>query len=161
MVVLSGEQVVQVIGALGVTHLVWIPDSALGEWQGALERVVDLELIRPCREGEALGIGAGLWLGGKRPLVAMQCTGFFEAGDAFRNVVHDLAVPLWLIVGARSYFARRRGIEDSAAHFAEPILAAWKVGYQLLERPTEATEVVALFRRAEARREPFVLVIAE
>ena len=48
-------------------------------------------------------MAAGLSLGGARPVVVCQCTGLFEAGDALRNVVHDLKLPLKLVVGVRSY----------------------------------------------------------
>src|SRR4051812_4787701 len=82
--------------AAGFTHVVWIPDSSLGPWESALDASKQLTLIRPCREGEAIGIAAGLMLGGAQPVVVIQCTGLFEAGDALRNVVHDLKLPLKL-----------------------------------------------------------------
>src|SRR4051812_2677987 len=114
----------------GFTHVVWIPDSALGPWEAALVSSPDLKLVRPCREGEAIGVAAGLLLGGARPVVVIQCTGLFEAGDALRNVVHDLALPLKLIVGVRSYRAYAAGqSKDNCPAFTEPILKAWQVPY--------------------------------
>ena len=41
--------------AAGFTHVVWIPDSALGPWEPALVSSDKLKLVRPCREGEAVG----------------------------------------------------------------------------------------------------------
>jgi sulfopyruvate decarboxylase TPP-binding subunit len=123
----------------GFTHVVWIPDSAIGPWEAALVASPDLKLIRPCREGEAIGIAAGLLLGGARPVVVIQCTGLFEAGDALRNVVHDLGLPLKLIVGVRSYRAYAAGqSKDNCPAFSEPILRAWQVTYTLLADPDEA-----------------------
>ena len=54
------------------------------------------------REGEAWAIAAGLQLGGKRPLVMIQNTGLFESGDALRNVLFDLRLPLVAVIGYRS-----------------------------------------------------------
>jgi sulfopyruvate decarboxylase TPP-binding subunit len=123
----------------GFTHVVWIPDSAVGPWEPALVASAKLKLIRPCREGEAIGIAAGLMLGGARPVVVIQCTGLFEAGDALRNVVHDLGLPLKLIVGVRSYRAFAAGkTTDNCPAFTEPILQAWRVPYTLLAEPDEA-----------------------
>ena len=96
----DGPAVVSALKRCGVTHVVWVPDSSIGTWEPALLAEPSLTLLRACREGEAIGIAAGLLLGGKRPLVAIQCTGLFEAGDALRNVVHDLRLPLFLFVGA-------------------------------------------------------------
>jgi sulfopyruvate decarboxylase TPP-binding subunit len=85
-----------------------------------------LQLIRPTREGEAVGLAAGLMLGGARPLVVIQCTGFFEAGDAVRNAVHDLCLPLKLLVGVRSWRAHQAGkTSDNCPRYAEPLARAW------------------------------------
>ena len=100
------------IAAAGFTHVVWIPDSFVGPWESALASSSQLKLIRPCREGEAIGIAAGLMLGLARPVVIIQCTGLFEAGDSLRNVVHDLNLPLKLIVGVRSYGGIPGGQDD-------------------------------------------------
>src|SRR5215212_1395084 len=97
----DGPAVVAALEAAGFTHLVWIPDSHLGTWEPALAGS-RLAPVRVCREGEAVGLAAGLMLGGAAPLVVMQCTGFFEAGDAVRNVVHDLKLPLKMVVGVRN-----------------------------------------------------------
>ena len=62
-----------------------------------------LSLVRVCREGEAWTIAAGLYLGGQRPLVVIQNTGLFESGDALRNVLFDLGLPLFALIGYRNY----------------------------------------------------------
>src|SRR6185437_13807394 len=122
---IAGATVAAALEAAGFTHLVWIPDSHLGTWDAALSQS-RLAPIRPCREGEAVGIAAGLILGGTRPLVAIQCTGFFEAGDAVRNVVHDLKLPLKLLVGVRSWRAMQAGkAADNCPHYAQRLVKAW------------------------------------
>ena len=135
---IDGPSVVAALEAAGFTHLVWIPDSHFGTWETALS-ASKLKPIRPCREGEAVGIAAGLMLGGARPLVVMQCTGFFEAGDAVRNAAHDLKLPLKLIVGVRSWHAARAGKgRDNCPHFADKLVAAWELPYTRFD-PTAAT----------------------
>ncbi len=123
---LDGATVVRAIEAAGFTHVVWIPDSHLGTWEPALAASPRVRLVRATREGEAVGLAAGLMLGGARPLVAVQCTGFFEAGDAVRNVVHDLNLPLKLVIGVRGWRAHRVGkTADNCPRFAEPLVRAW------------------------------------
>jgi sulfopyruvate decarboxylase TPP-binding subunit len=124
--------------AAGLTHVVWIPDSSIGPWEAALV-ASKLNLIRPCREGEAIGVAAGLMLGGARPVVVIQCTGLFEAGDALRNAVHDLKLPLKLIIGVRSYGAFLASqTTDTCPAFTEPILRTWQLPYTLLATADEA-----------------------
>ena len=147
----DGPAVARHFADAGFTHVIWIPDSAIGVWEPALQSSIDLTLIRPAREGEAIAIAAGLMLGGARPVVAIQCTGLFEAGDALRNVVHDLALPLKLIVGVRSYRAFAAGQSaDNCPAFTEPILTAWRIPYALLADPTDAEFGVAIHDLAAA-----------
>src|SRR5262249_1969891 len=64
----------------GVTHIVWLPDSETGFlYKAILESPITL--VPVCREGESMAIAAGLIMGGKRPVILIQSTGFFESGD--------------------------------------------------------------------------------
>ncbi len=130
--------VVAALEAAGFTHLVWIPDSHLGTWEAALGGT-KLTPIRVTREGEAIGLAAGLMLGGAKPLVVVQCTGFFEAGDAVRNVAHDLKLPLKMIVGVRSWRAAQAGkTADNCPHFADQVVKAWELPFSYFD-PEKAT----------------------
>jgi len=136
----SPQDAVAAITAAGFTHVVWIPDSFFGAWDEPLSRSL-LPLIRVTREGEAIGLAAGLLLGKAQPLVILQSTGFFEAGDALRNVIYDLQLPLKLLIGLRSYRAWKEGrSQDSAARFAEGVVRAWQLPYQILDPQTQDIE---------------------
>jgi sulfopyruvate decarboxylase subunit alpha len=159
---LEGPSVVRALKASSVTHVVWLPDSELGTWESALTAPDGLPLIRVCREGEAFAIAAGLMLGGQRPIVLLQCTGLFEAGDALRNVVHDLALPLFFIVGVRSYFAHKKGqSKDSCPVFTEPILQAWKIAYTVLDERHTAEDLARVYREAQSQQRAAAVLIAE
>ena len=106
---LTGPDVASALIAAGITHVVWIPDSDLGRWDDALSNHPALTLVRVCREAEAFAVAAGLWLGGRQPIVMIQCTGLFDAGDALRNVLHDMGLPLLVFVGVRNLLAHEGG----------------------------------------------------
>jgi sulfopyruvate decarboxylase TPP-binding subunit len=159
---LDGPSVVAALGDCGVTHVVWIPDSELGTWETALSASQQIPLIRVCREGEAIAVAAGLLLGGRRPVVIIQCTGLFEAGDALRNVVHDLKLPLFLIIGLRSYYAHQQGTtRDTCPVFAEPILRTWQIPYELLDRRHAASDLASAYRKAQTGSRAGAVLIAE
>jgi sulfopyruvate decarboxylase TPP-binding subunit len=155
----SGREIAEMIAQLGFTHVIWVPDSALGLWEDALENAPDFRLVRVCREGEAWPLAAGLHLGGKRPLVIMQCTGLFESGDALRNVLFDLRLPIPAIVGYRSYLVRDSS--DSARSFAEPVLHAWGIEYRLIASEEEKPQLAAHLADCLQRRKPGVVLLAE
>ncbi|MBI3410138.1 MAG: hypothetical protein HY040_17485 [Planctomycetes bacterium] len=160
---LDGPGVVAALKRQGVTHAIWIPDSELGTWEGAMTAPNGLQLVRVCREGEAFAVAAGLWLGGQRPIVIVQCTGFFEAGDALRNILHDMHIPLFLIVGVRSYYLHQEGkTADSCPVFTEPILQAWRVPYVVLDpRRHTADDLAQEYRRALDEKRAGAVLIAE
>ena len=146
---LDGPSVVAALKDCGVTDVVWIPDSEIGRWETELSNDPELRLIRVCREGEAFAVAAGLHLGGRRPIVMIQCTGLFEAGDALRNFVYDLKLPLFFLVGVRSWFAHQQSATtDTCPVFTEPILRAWQIPYVLLQRDSTAADLVAAYRQA-------------
>jgi sulfopyruvate decarboxylase TPP-binding subunit len=159
---ITGPAVVSALQQCGVTHLVWIPDSELGTWEQPLAAQTAIRVVRVCREGEAFAVAAGLMIGGKQPVVAMQCTGFFEAGDSFRNFVHDFKLPLFCIVGLRSYLASQKGpTVDTCPKFALPILDAWQVPYVVLTPQSDPAELADAYRRSHAKTEAFVVCLAE
>src|SRR5262249_42503336 len=159
---LEGPAVVAALKSCGVTHAVWIPDSEVGCWESALASDRDLKLIRVCREGEAFAVAAGLYLGGKRPIVLIQCTGLFEAGDSLRNLIHDLKLPLFAVIGVRSYYAHRQGkTADTCPVFTKPILRAWQVPYVLLDERATADGLASAYRRAGAEKRAGAVLLAE
>jgi sulfopyruvate decarboxylase TPP-binding subunit len=159
---LDGPSVAAALKRCGVTHVVWIPDSELGTWEAALTSTDELTLIRVCREGEAFAVAAGLHLGGKKPVVMIQCTGLFEAGDALRNVLHDMKLPLFFVVGVRSYYAHQQGATaDSCPVFAEPIMRAWQIPYAVLDNRHTADDLAAAYQESQSKQRAAAVLIAE
>jgi sulfopyruvate decarboxylase subunit alpha len=159
----DGPGVAAALTTAGITHVVWVPDSVLGTWDKALSATAGLSLVRVCREGEAVGVAAGLHIGGARPLVMMQCTGLFEAGDAIRNVVHDLKLPLFFLIGVRSWYAHRDGrTSDNCPVFTEPILRAWNIPFTVLDpRQQSPADLVAAYNEARNASRAGAALLAE
>ncbi len=158
----DGLSVASALKSCAVTHVVWVPDSVLGLWDGALSNDPDLSLIRVCREGEAVAVAGGLYIGGKRPVVLMQCTGLFEAGDSLRNFVHDLKLPLFFLIGVRSYYAHQKGATaDTCPVFTESILQAWRLPYVLLTDRSSPTDLAAAYRAAQGEGRAGAAILAE
>jgi sulfopyruvate decarboxylase subunit alpha len=158
----DGPAVAAALTACGVTHVIWIPDSELGRWESTLVAAPSLQLVRVCREGEAFAVAAGLHLGGKQPIILMQCTGLFEAGDSLRNFVHDLKLPLFFVVGVRSWHAHQQGRSaDTCPVFTEPILQAWHIPYTFLDPVAIAEQLAAAYRQARREQRAGAVLLPE
>lgn len=124
----------------------------------ALSKDPDITLVPVCREGETIPLAAGLWLGGKRPIVMHQCSGFYEAGDSVRGLALDLKLPLLLMLGYRGWRADKPPT-DSAATFIEPILKTWGIKYYLLESDADAEIISRAYREANETSRPVAVLI--
>jgi sulfopyruvate decarboxylase subunit alpha len=158
--VFSGERIVSLLRGAGITHVVTVPDSTLGQWEGSIERS-GIRLIRVCREGEAWAVAGGLYLGGATPLVMIQCTGLFESGDALRNILHDWKLPIPSIIGYRSYLNQETLPGDTCLVFTEPILRAWEVDYRLITAVEQYPLMEQHLRDLRTSGRPGALLIAE
>ena len=155
------QEVVALLRATGFTHVVSVADSTIGAWAEAIDAADGIALVRVCREGEAWAIAGGLYLGGATPLVLIQCTGFFESGDALRNVIHDWKLPLYSIIGYRSYLDQSTLPGDTCLVFTEPVLDAWELPYLLVTSPTQLDEIRAHILDARSRNAAGVTLLAE
>lgn len=156
----SGEQVGALLKSLGVSHVITVPDSTIGRWEEGIESS-GMSIVRVCREGEAWTIAGGLYLGGANPLVLIQCTGLFESGDALRNVVHEWKLPIYSIIGYRSYLNQDTLPGDTTLVFTEPILAAWKMDVRLITQPSQLEGIGEHYRECRAASRPGVALVGE
>lgn len=160
----------------GVTHVVGIPDNTSGPLFDEVGRHPTVRRVTTTREGEAIALAAGLWLGGASPLVVIQNTGLLESGDALRGTALRMGAPLPMVVTGRGYAKMRRAgvgpadertIEsltrpdvDSVALLTEPTLDAWGVPWALCDEADDAPSAIAeLVERATLEERPVALVL--
>ena len=157
----SGGQIAALFAELNLTHVVTVPDSTIGKWGDAIAQTRGLRLVRVCREGEAWAIAAGLHFGGARPVVLIQCTGLFESGDSLRNVIHDWKLPIFSVIGYRSFLNQDTLPGDTCLVFTEPLLDAWKIEYKLITAASQIDEIRDHYRACLAAGKAGAALIAE
>ena len=155
------EEIVAAFSELGITHVVWIPDTTTGQWDNALQAAPEIQLIQVCREGEAWALAAGLYLGGAKPIVVIQCTGFFESGDAMRNIVHDYKLPIFALVGYRSYLNASSLPGDTCLKFTEPVLEAWALNTVFIDSEEKRPKLAEHYRACVENNVPGIALMAE
>jgi sulfopyruvate decarboxylase subunit alpha len=155
---IAPEHVTRILDQLEVTHLVWVPDSVMGRWEEALDGGAR-PLIRVCREGEAWPLAAGLHAGGASPLILMQSTGLFESGDALRNAVFDLRLPLYAWIGIRNWL--HPDSSDSARHFAPRMIEAWQLDHVWIECDEDWPRMVEHYEACRRAGRAGVALLAE
>ncbi|MBN2242539.1 MAG: hypothetical protein JW793_07605 [Acidobacteria bacterium] len=143
----------------GATHVVGIPDNGSRALYRMLWTDPDIRVVSVTREGEAFALAAGLFLGGARPTVLIQNTGFYDSGDAFRGTVVNMAIPLVMIMGYRGYETMSgAGTADTAATFFEPVLKAWDVPCYVMRSSSDSRLISAAFSRSGADSLPVAVI---
>lgn len=155
-----GDQVASLFIRCGITHAVLVPDHMMGAWLPAIERA-GIRVVGVCREGEAWAVAAGLYLGGCQPVVMLQCTGLFESGDSLRNVLHDWKLPIFSVIGYRSYLNQDKLPGDTALAFTEPILKAWEIDYRLITAPDQFDTFAGHLEASQRAQRAGAVLIAE
>jgi sulfopyruvate decarboxylase subunit alpha len=171
--------------AMGVTHVVTIPDNlsapilaALGSDRSSEEERGSgtIRVLKATREGEAIALASGLWLGGADPIVLIQNTGLLESGDGLRGTASRMGVPLLLLITCRGYSkVRAQGIDpgsvdldrdglvrsevDSVALMTEQTLRAWGIPTLSLVDATDLSPVREGWERAHREERPVAVLL--
>ena len=143
-----------------VTDVVWLPDSETNWLFLLMQSDPDLRLVGVTREGHACSITAGLYAGGRKPMILIQNTGMMESGDSIRGWLMGLNVPVVLMVGYRGY--TRHGVNsDTAATYTERFLMAFNISFYLVENDGDADRITTAFQEAEKTRKPVVVLVGD
>ena len=86
----------------GSREVVFVPDNPLSHILDVLrDEHRDVRVIPATREEEAIGIAAGLYLGGCRPTVMMQSSGLGNALNAIGSLLVAYQIPALLVLSMR------------------------------------------------------------
>jgi len=142
-------------------------DFSVGVPCGVLRRVIDflahderIMHITVNREPEAIGVAAGAYLAGKKPVIYIQNSGLFTASNDISSLLIPYRMPLVLIVSLRGCEG-----EDAPQHFVNgkatmPLLESFGIPYVVFEQDNDIYDVVRnLYRRAEDAQLPAVLLL--
>ena len=174
----SAADLLSALKRQGVTHVVGLPDNTSAGFLALAEQDQHVTTLTVTREGEAFAVAAGLWLGGKNPVVVIQNTGFLESGDGLRGTAARMGVPLLCLITYRGYRAMRaraselgsdgwsidtltRADLDSVALHTEPTLRAWGIPYHFYHSADAARVVGDAWDEAHRDMRPVALLVTQ
>jgi sulfopyruvate decarboxylase TPP-binding subunit len=155
------DAIVQELLALGITHVINVPDTHQRTLLAALARQSQMRLLTACTEDEAIAINAGLYIGGQRPILSIQQVGLLAAMNNVKGIAMDARIPTCMLVG---YFGRdvTRTARQNAAraiHLIEPTLDTWGVPYFAVEGPDDLASISRAYNTSIEQRGPSVVLI--
>ena len=147
--------------ALGITHVVNVPDTHQRTLLAELARQSQIRLLTACTEDEAVAINAGLWVGGLKPVLSIQHVGLLAALNNIKGIAMEARIPTCMLVG---YFGRdvtRPAREDASrvVSLIEPTLDTWVIPYFALEMPEDLHTIREAYQTSQTREGPSVVLI--
>jgi sulfopyruvate decarboxylase TPP-binding subunit len=142
---IAAEVVVAALDAVAATHVVTVPDTNQRSVLDALKARGHPPLLRAATEDDVLGICAGLWISGHRPVALIQQLGLFACANALRAFTHEHGVPLAILAGMYGRDVGR-AVDDrqgSAVRLCVPLLEALEVRWRLVEGPADGEQIEA------------------
>ena len=157
----SGEAIVRELLALGISHVINVPDTHQRSVLAALARQSQIRVLTACTEDEAIAINAGLWIGGQRPMLSIQHVGLLAAMNNVKGISMDARIPTCMLVG---YFGRdvTRTARDNAAraiNLIEPTLDTWGIAYFPIEGPDDLGAIPQAYDHSLEHLGPSVILV--
>jgi sulfopyruvate decarboxylase subunit alpha len=125
--------------AIGSRHVVYVPDNPLSYILRSLERRGEgVSVVSATREEEAIGIAAGLYLGGATPTVMMQSSGLGNALNAIGSLLVAYQIPALLVMSMRGDPGEWNWAQVPLGRAVRPILDSIGIQYTVVERSEDA-----------------------
>ncbi len=137
-------------------EVVYVPDSPLSHILRVLERdYPEVRTTLATREEEAVGIAAGLYFGGARPVLMMQSSGLGNTLNALGSLLIAYQVPALFIVSLRGDAGEWNSAQVPMGRAVPAVLDAFGVQHLFIERPETAEETIrAVAALAFGTRQP-------
>ena len=147
--------------SLGIDHVICIPDSYQKTLIAALQDDPSIRFITACTEDEAMGINAGLYVGGKNPMLVIQNNGIFASINTIKAIPLDARIPTFIFVGQfqRDPMVAVEESRSRAVRMLEPTLDTWGVPHWRLEGPDDLGNIRAAYEKAHETMGPVALIV--
>lgn len=117
-----------------------------------------------CNEEQAVAVAAGLWMGGRKPIVVLQNQGLHACINATRTVGLDVRMPLVFLVGQFGREFANFGQDPaeskrSTVKYVEPVLRAMDIRYWRLESEADMPRFDEAIAYAWSESRPAALLV--
>jgi sulfopyruvate decarboxylase TPP-binding subunit len=156
------RQLHDAIKALGVSHILTVPDTHQKSLLASLRKDSEMEFVTLSTEDEAICVNAGLWMGGAQPLVIIQNVGLFAAMNSLRGVAIDMRIPTCLLTGQYGRDVTRPVAENrsSAVRLLEGVMESVDVPTYNIDRSADLPLLAKGWSESRDRRGPVVVLVS-
>ena len=133
------------IGAMldsGINFVACLPDSAFKEIYEPLSGESRIDYVQVANEGDGVGVCMGAWLGGKKPVLMMENSGFAVTPYALMRGPLAFGIPMLLLIAHRGGFHDQRWFSVPFGWGTAPLLDAMRISYEVVTRPEDVQSAI-------------------
>ena len=156
---MTGGELAGLLEAQGYDLFTGVPCSLIESLIAALETHPRLPYVPAVREDVSVGIAAGAWLAGRRPMVLMQNSGLGTSMNALVSLSLMYRLPALLLVTWRGYAGKDAPEHLLMGEISPGLLDMMRIPHRVLSARTMAEDVA--WGRAESERlsQPVALLL--
>ncbi|MGI5518949.1 thiamine pyrophosphate-binding protein [Streptomyces sp. CA-106131] len=158
---LDPRLILKAIRDAAITHVITVPDTHQQSLLRLLAEPTGPQLITVCTEDEAMGVNLGLYMGGKKPMLLIQNSGFYAALNTVRGLALDGQVPTCMLIGEffRDPHVAPRDHASRLVRMLEPTLDLWEIPTYRLDHEAHIADIPVAVEHAYRAHGPVALLV--
>ena len=156
---MGGAGLLPLLEAHGFDFFAGVPCSLIEALIRDLESHPRLPYVAAVREDVAVGMAAGAWLAGRRPVVLMQNSGLGTSLNALASLSLMYGLPALLVVTWRGYRGKDAPEHILMGEITPTLLDLLGVPYRVLSDASLAEDVAWAASEMDARQAPVALIV--
>ena len=156
---ISGHDFAARLGRHGFDFFTGVPCSLIEDLIAVLERGARAPYVAAVREDAAVGVAAGAWFGGRRPVVLMQNSGLGTSLNALASLSLMYGLPVLLVVTWRGFGGKDAPEHILTGEISPKLLELLGVPYRVLAADSLDADLAWAAAEMDARRSPVALLV--
>jgi phosphonopyruvate decarboxylase len=143
----------------GFDFFTGVPCSLIEDLIAVLERGSRAPYVAAVREDAAVGVAAGAWFGGRRPVVLMQNSGLGTSLNALASLSLMYGLPLLLVVTWRGFGGKDAPEHILTGEISPKLLTLLGVPYRVLAADSFDADLAWAAREMDTRQSPVAILV--
>jgi phosphonopyruvate decarboxylase len=156
---ISGHDFAARLGRHGFDFFTGVPCSLIEDLIAVLEGGAHAPYVAAVREDAAVGVAAGAWFGGRRPVVLMQNSGLGTSLNALASLSLMYGLPVLLVVTWRGFGGKDAPEHILTGEISPKLLELLGVPYRVLAADSLDADLAWAATEMDARRSPVALLV--
>ena len=156
---MSGAELAALLDRHGFDFFTGVPCSLVEDLIAALETHPRFPWLAAVREDVAVGLAAGAWLGGRRPVVVMQNSGLGTSLNALASLSLMYGLPALLLVTWRGYQGKDAPEHILMGEISPGLLDLLGIPHRVLSPDSIEEHLAWATRELDAREIPVALLV--